>query len=654
MDLKDVSIKWKTAMPIILLIAVGIIATIVVTGSRTEKIVIDEVKNSALKGYRDTVLNSLTTMMIEGDYKKSEKAFLEQMKQIVDLKVSRSESLDRDFGKADAGNYASDPIEKEVINTGKEHIAVEGQSIRGVFPYVAKSNFMGKNCLGCHKVSEGTVLGAISIRITLSESFGRIRSLQYQFVFLGIIGILSVAVLIVVIFNITHKPLFVLVTVMKQLSKGHLDIKLSVDRKDEIGSISGNVKGILDYFGRMINSIMLSTSRVLPEIDVLRNMSDRAALGAKTQTSQISHIAASAEEMSQTINDIAKNASSASETSNEALRMAENGKQVADGAVNTVNSVYVSTVELAGMIEKLNSSVMEIGGIVTVIKDIADQTNLLALNAAIEAARAGEQGRGFAVVADEVRKLAERTIKATNEISKKIGTVQAESAQTSQSMTEASDKVTKSTEYIKELESSLDSIVFSVQEVKDQITRIATAVDQQSATSEDVVKNLEKAAGVTRDMEAMADEMTNEVKTLVAVTDELRETTRTVKTKGSAAIMLELAKTDHRNFVGKINSCLRGQVQLQAGTLPDHHNCRFGKWYETDGADICGSVPSYSLIVSPHERFHILAKEAVQAHYAGDHQKAERLHGEMDLLSKQVVDVLEKIKIESLKSEDIF
>lgn len=650
--MKHVSLKWKTALPIILLVTAGILITICVTGSRTEKIVIDEVKNSALNGYRDTVLNSLTAMMIGGKYREAHMPFLEQMRQVVELKVLRTEATDKDFGKGDPEDYKADSVETEVMNTGKERIVIEGDRIRGIYPYIAKASFMGKNCLECHKVSEGTVLGAVSISIPLTESFSRIRKLQYLFAILGVIGILSVAVLVVFIFNYTHRPLAILMEKLERLSEGHLNIHLEHDSKDEVGQISNNVRGVLEYFTKMVDAIMISTSKILPEIDVLRSMSEKTSRGAKNQSDRISEIATAAEEMSQTIIDISRNASSASDTSSEALRMAENGKQVADGAITTVNSVYTSTIELSSMIGKLNNSVMEIGSIVTVIKDIADQTNLLALNAAIEAARAGEQGRGFAVVADEVRKLAEKTIKATNEVSKKIGIVQAESEETSRSMSDASDKVTKSTEYIKDVGSSLDAILFSVQEVKDQITRIAVAVDEQSSTSMDVVSNVEKTASVTKDMEKMAADVMKEVSLLVTVTEELRESTRSVKTRGSAAIMLEIAKTDHRNFVGRVDACLRGELQIDAAKLPDHHTCRFGLWYDKDGHDLCGKLPSYALITPPHERFHKLAKEALQAHHGGDTARAQKIHDEMDVLSHQIVDLLSKVKNECSQEQN--
>lgn len=120
-----------------------------------------------------------------------------------------------------------------------------------------------------------------------------------------------------------------------------------------------------------------------------------------------------------------------------------------------MNRVYTLTIELAGMIEKLNKRAGERGDIVTVIKGIADRTNLLALNAAIDAARAGEQGRCFSVVADEVRKLSGRTIKATTNISDKISAVQEESSETTRSMSTASMEVTKATEYIRNVVDSL-------------------------------------------------------------------------------------------------------------------------------------------------------------------------------------------------------
>jgi len=322
-----------------------------------------------------------------------------------------------------------------------------------------------------------------------------------------------------------NAPLAEILKVQNAVASGDLTARVKYEGKDEIGKVAENLNLMIKSFRGMIENILAASKEVRVIVDSLHPKAEAASDRAKKQSGQAHLIAVSAEEMSQTITDIARNAAVASESSDEAMKIANRGKEVAEGAVNTVNRVHASTRELSTMIDKLNGRAAEIGDIVTVIKDIADQTNLLALNAAIEAARAGEQGRGFAVVADEVRKLAERTIKATTEISEKIAAVQDESEQTTKSMNEASTEVNNATSYIRDVGETLENIVNSVQKVRDQITQIATAVDQQSAASEEVAKNIEATSAISKEMEKMAEEVDSEVQRIVMISENLKSST---------------------------------------------------------------------------------------------------------------------------------
>ena len=530
MNLRNISIKWMVAIPIIVTFTAGIAVTVFFTGYKTKAIVVNEIKSSTLSGYRDTVLNSLTSMMMAGNMKETKGPFIEQMQNIVALRVIRSEVLDKDYGRGNDKDYASDTDEKEVLERGVERIVLEGEYIKGVYPYIAKSNFMGKNCLSCHNVQEGTVLGAISIKVPLTDSFRRIHSLQYTYTLLGVVGIVVISVLVIGIISFAIAPLSMLIEKVKRVGEGYTDTSLHLEGKNEIAQMSQQVDTVIKYFSKMLRGIIEASGKIMPVVEELRTRAEDTSTGAINQSGQAHQIATAAEEMSQTITDIAKNATVASTSSSEAMDLVDGGRQITDTAVETINEVNTTTQELASMVGKLNNRVTEIGNIVTVIKDIADQTNLLALNAAIEAARAGEQGRGFAVVADEVRKLAERTIKATTEITERINAVQAESTETAKFMEKSSKGVSKATGHVRNLNNVLQTIVESVQTVRDQIVQIATAVEEQSAASEEVANNIEKTSAISKNMEKMAADVTQEIGKLTNVAEELKIATERIKT----------------------------------------------------------------------------------------------------------------------------
>ncbi|MEW5745934.1 MAG: methyl-accepting chemotaxis protein [Nitrospirota bacterium] len=274
------------------------------------------------------------------------------------------------------------------------------------------------------------------------------------------------------------------------LERGELKAENRIE--DDRNFLKDIYNKILSALRDTIVRITSVAQNVKQDADVLMEKVDAIDSGSKEQLSQVDHIASATSEMSQTIIDVAKNASYASEGAKEATGIAQKGKDTVKKAVDAMIGIAESVKQSSRTIEDLGASSKEIGEIVAVINDIADQTNLLALNAAIEAARAGEQGRGFAVVADEVRKLAERTSKATGEIADKINAIQAQSQASVEAMGKCTTDAEGGVSLAEEALRALDEIVGSTQKAMDMIQRIAAATEEQSSASEEIAQNMER------------------------------------------------------------------------------------------------------------------------------------------------------------------
>ncbi|MGO9211971.1 MAG: methyl-accepting chemotaxis protein [Terriglobales bacterium] len=287
-------------------------------------------------------------------------------------------------------------------------------------------------------------------------------------------------------------PLRQTMNVLAAVASGDLTQRLEVKTKDEIGAMAASLNRVVDTMHSALEEIDQSAQHLASASGQLSATATQSANGAEIQRDQVHQVATAMQEMSATVHEVSENCNRAAESARQAVQAAHDGGATVEDTLTRMRSIAGSVRETAEKVQHLGSRSDQIGKIVGVIEDIADQTNLLALNAAIEAARAGEQGRGFAVVADEVRKLAERTTKATKEIAEIVGGVQSETRVAVEKMQSGTEQVAKGVEVTARAGDSLKQIISQAEHVGEMVTHIATAAIQQSSATDQVNGNMDQ------------------------------------------------------------------------------------------------------------------------------------------------------------------
>lgn len=285
-------------------------------------------------------------------------------------------------------------------------------------------------------------------------------------------------------------PINTAVTNARRIASGDLTLPIVSQYHDEAGMMLVALSDMQDNLKSTIGQISSAADQLASAAEELNAVTEESSRGLIRQNDEIQQAATAVNEMTAAVEEVARNAMSTSEASRQTSTDAAAGRDQARDAVNAINTVSAEISSSTTMVEELAGRVREIGQVLDVIRGIAEQTNLLALNAAIEAARAGEQGRGFAVVADEVRALAARTQASTGEIETMIGSVQASADQAVRAMGNSRTLASNTQTLAQATGQSLERIAQSVAEINDRNMLIATASEEQSHVAREVDRNL--------------------------------------------------------------------------------------------------------------------------------------------------------------------
>ncbi len=438
----NMSLASKIGTLIVIVVFIGISISVIVTGYTMKLIVTREVEKSTLEITRDTVLNSLTTMMTSNDIKNTNKSFIDQMKKIIDLKLIRSDKLNEQYN-TDEKSYSKDDIQSEVLDKGEQKIVFEGDTIRGVFPYIAKRDSIGRNCMNmnCHNVPEGTVLGAVDIKVPLSESYSRIKKIQGIFVLLGLAGILTLLFAVRYILKITLRPIAEMSKIASMMAAGDLsqEIAVNVKGQDEIAELGSAINTMSSSLKEMLRKLATTGGDLTEAIGVMSGAAAKMSQGSRVQQEATEQTAMVVNEMVASIRGVADNASDMSrvavDASSSASEMASSIEEVSRNSgvlaaavedtalsieemIASIKQVSENTDTLSASAEQTSSSITEMSASVKEVEQRAVESARLAEKVSLDAS---ERGKSAATEAIRGMQNIKETVEATATVVNRLG-----------------------------------------------------------------------------------------------------------------------------------------------------------------------------------------------------------------------------------------
>lgn len=512
---KGMSIQTKVNLSLVAVFTVVLISSLTAI-FKSETGLINEVARKTALATADSYFDSINILMLSGAM--ANRSTLQQKiitnEDLTEARIIRSDAISSVYGPGSADSGMQDNFDQRAMQG--EHVIEEIDDDKGhrlvvVTPMKALSNYKGTNCLLCHQVPEGDIIGAVRVTYSFKNLdatvFSNITAVALVELILFAAGIIIISLLLR---RLVVSPINRLSDTIHTIeNEGNLNLRIDVTSKDEIGNMSIAFNSMLDHFHgslKQVSNTILQLGSSSQQINDIANMASQAVSSQQIQTSSVASAMAQMEVATQSVAENAERTVSASDL---ALQETTSGTDITLAALEEIESLKNNMLKATHVIQQLNDQSQNVGTVLEVIQKIAGQTNLLALNAAIEAARAGEQGRGFAVVADEVRTLASRTHLATEEINSIIARLQKDAEGAVTVMDVAMSSAESGVESVHKTSNALINIAEEVRIINDMNHQVASAIKEQSQMAASVDSSIQDISQSSTNTANRASELTS-------------------------------------------------------------------------------------------------------------------------------------------------